>query len=91
MRHLIVVDRFHDFDGFDVAGFAESVDCARVDVEAAGFVDEVDDGEAGEEGVRAGGGGVPEPGVDGEGAVGRVGRYGEEAFGKEGARGRMGC
>lgn len=61
MHDFVVVNDSHDVCRFKVAGMSTPLDLPWVYVEPSCFVDEMDDGEAREEGFGRIGGRFPEP------------------------------
>ena len=60
MGDFVVVNRGHDFSRCEVARMATALDLLGVNIEATSFMDEVNDGQSGEEGTGSFGGGLPE-------------------------------
>ena len=59
------MDNFHDVHSLDVSHFTECLDGGWVDVQSSGFVQQMDDGESREEGVRGDSGGFQSPACTG--------------------------
>lgn len=69
--HLVCVDHLHHSDCVHVTGLLEALDCPWIHVQPACFVDKMDDGEPGAEGVGGYRCGFPERCVYGHAAVWR--------------------